>query len=335
MRISKLIPFVALPLALGLGIVGQAQANVYAESGINIGSLTIDISPFAGAIITNFGFTATNTATLNGASTIQSANCGGTPGLPSSGANDCNATPPRLDPAPANAPGSFPLRSNNDFSFFGPGLNQYSNSDSVIRTAQLTGDGTTSLEQIAEAELQSGLSASANAEIQSTTGFIFNFSTTNTGSLALRFTADPSQMVLINEVLFGSFAQSNMRTTFTLTNNDTGGFVTWSPRGSAADDCFEIGISANCVETSDTQNLNRVMTLTTNGSIAESRTGWDTTFTTFGIDITGLTAGNYSLGLDTLTSVQLRRAVPEPGTLLLLGVGLAALAAGARKKFSA
>src|SRR4051812_35976478 len=91
---------------------GQAAAYVYADSALSVDNLAIAIT--GGAVTVNsFGFTATNTATLNGVSSpVQSANCGGLPGAPGPGTNNCG-TGPVVDPQPANAPGGTTVRTNN------------------------------------------------------------------------------------------------------------------------------------------------------------------------------------------------------------------------------
>ena len=192
MNLKKSSLAVAVTGAIALAVAGQASASVYGGSKLDLQNLQIfitqdGVNPSPNAPITSFEFTATNTATLNGVSSpVQSATCGGTPGLPGV-TNNCNAALPRLDPTAANAPGGTINRANNDFSLFGPGLNQYANSDSVLQQAELTFDGPTQTHQIAETELQTGASARANAEITSNTGFTFAFTLAAPGELVLSF----------------------------------------------------------------------------------------------------------------------------------------------------
>ena len=262
--------------------------------------------------------------------TPQSATCGGTPGLPGI-TNNCTAGAgvPRLDPNPANAPGSSPVRANNDFSLFGPGLNQYSNADSVIYVSELTLDGPTHAQQIAESELQGGSNANSRAEIQSTTGFTLVFTTGANGTLDLNFDADPYlRAAIINDPSFANGnAQANLNASFTLTALD-GSSISWSPQGTAGtNDCT--ADFATCLETADTQDLNR--------NLSVSALGQDVSYslaaglTHFGISITGLASGTYTFALNSVTSNQLRR-VPEPGVLALMGIGLLGMGMSARRK---
>lgn len=329
--------FKALALSAGLlaGLAASpAHAFVYADARLLINNLTITGAGLP-AGVTNFTFTTTNSATLNGLSAFSTATCGGLPGAPGPTTNNCNAGNPTLTSAPANAPGSTVTRTPGNFSFFGPaGGQQFSNSLSTISQSELVGAASTSTQNITEAELQAAGSASATAAIQSITGFTFTFSITTPGTIALRFSANPDQFAQISEVMNGLFsAQSALSASFTL-NQLTGGsgVATWAPRGTAANDCLAGG-GLTCNEVFDSQNLNATIGTTTNNtSVALSHDG-DGAFTLFGIDISGLTTGTYSLTLSESKQVQLSLTrVPEPASLLLLGIGVAALGLGSRRR---
>lgn len=331
----------AAALAVGLGSAGTAAANVYAGSGLNLDNLNILITPDGQHVtINNFNFTTTNTATLDGSSVIDSNNCSGTPGAPGGGTNNCSGSTPRLDTQPANAPGGTVARTNNSFTFFGPGAaDEFANSDTVIQTAELTGDAATDTNQIAETQLQTGSSASANAEIQSTTGFTFDFTLADNGTLVLSFLADPDLFAAINEATDGAFnTQANVNSSFTLSQNTNGsGSVNWNPQGTTDNDCLA-SAGLTCTEDNDTQDLNNNVGTTSNHT--NDQYSWDpntASTTPFGITIAGLTAGDWTLTLNSVTSTSITRnvgpaVVPEPGTLLLLGAGLAAVGFASRRK---
>ena len=238
--------------ALTLSMVsGHAAASVYGGSRLLISNLIINIFDTDGTELNtaagNFQFSLENTATLNGASAPSSNGfCSGLPGIPAGGTNDCSVGPPTLDAGAANAPGSTVNRANNDFSYFGPGAEQYANSDSVIDSAELTFDPTTNTRQIAEAELQTGASASANTEIQSTTALNLIIDLPVEGpnagepySLELAFNADPD---LLAEIIQGADfqggnTQANVNFTVGLTQDGTGDQVSWAPQGTVANNC--------------------------------------------------------------------------------------------------
>lgn len=330
----KLLPLAAaVSAAVALGSAGEAAASVYAGSRLLVDNLTVVVSPLAGATVNNFNFNLTNTATLNGGGDIESAVCSG---LPSPGANTCNAANPRLDAAPAQLGDAAANYANNAFTFIGPSAAlEFANSDSVIQEAQLAGDASTQSSQIAETELQTGQNASASAEIQSTTGFTFTFTLATPGSLVLDFDADPHMLAAINDATPGATFLSQGNMTFTVTLSQDGGddFVQWQPQGSpATNNCIAIG-GPTCTEDNDDEDLNNQVGVSSHPNSAPFSTAVG--FSDFGITITGLLAGDYTFTLNATTSTLVtRNVVPEPGTLLLLGSGFAALGIGGvrRKK---
>ena len=334
MKLIKTTLATGIAAALALGVAGQANASVYASSSLQIRDFKVAITaddvtnPIVGNPIQSFAFNLTNTATLNGSNAVQSGNCSGTLVL-----NTCGGTP-SLDAAPANAPGGSIVRANNDFSFFGPGMNTYANSDSVIDTSELGNGVPSSTRQIAESELQSTGNGSSNSEIKSNTGFKFVFSVASgTASLKLSFDADPSLYAEINQLGFDNgAAQANLNATFSLTKNDGSAEVNWTPNGNPANDCTVDGpASLTCSEDADTEDLNRNISVSSNPALApySRAAGWSL----MGITVDGLEEGEWSLAFNALTSSSVRvRTVPEPSALALLGIAIAGMGAVSRRR---
>lgn len=323
---SKLKKLAAAVGAMGaMGVAGQANAFVYALSHLEIQDLVISATGIDLVSPPTFTFNLTNTATLNGNNTIQSATCNNL------GGPFCSVASPVLDAGVANAPGNTLIRAQNDYSFLGPtGLDNYATSDSIITTAQLVQGLPTATRQIAEVEMNSNGTAAANAEIQSNTNLNWVI-TIAPGTLTLTFQADPDQKVQINDIPGLYSAQSNLNATFSLTKNDGSESITWSPQGTAANDCIADG-GPTCVEIADGADLNRNISTGTNPSLITNpafNTG--SVFALFGITISGLSGGQYSLALNALTSANVSR-VPEPGTIALLGAALAGIGFASRRK---
>lgn len=324
-------------------ISGQAMASIYGGSKLEIRNLEITITDGdgndqSGSAPGFFNFTVTNSAVLNGLSTpLSTASCQGLPGIPG-GLNTCGADP-TLDTNASNAPLSSVTRANNDFSYFGPGNDQYANSDSLIRTSELTDDLTTSTAQIAEAELQTGSTASANANIESTTALNFNFTVTSPGStLQLTFEADPDLLAQIDQDsgFLGGSASASIAQSLNLTraNADGGGSVNWAPQGTTVNNCSVSIAGVTCVEDDDGADLNRGVSASVNPQTAEYGRTSNTGFFIFGITISDLPEADYSVALSGNTVVTMSQvyAIPAPGILSLLGLGLLSMGLSSRRR---
>jgi hypothetical protein len=335
----------AIAATLAMGLVGEASASIYARSYLEFNNLSIAIIDAAGnpaATLGNWQMSGANTASLNGTA-LQGDDfiCQGT-----AASNNCGPLGTRVDALAANGLGSVPQRANNDFSFFGPGVNEYANSDSLISRSELTGDGPSATKQIAETELQTGTSARANAELQSITNLTFSFTVTGANRLIISFDSLSSSFVQIDDLaaLFAS-AQSNREVELSLQNDTTGDFILWRPNGNPNSGVGTSLVGATWTET-DTADLQEDfgVTLTpqscsgNNFSVATPcvapKDQGDITLVAgaHNLNFVGLTDGVWTLTLSALTSTQVSRQVPLPGTLALLGLGLAGLGLASRRR---
>ena len=307
-----------------MSVAGPASAFVYGLSHLEIVNLAISTTGVVLTATPQFTFNMTNTATFGG-NTINSASC-------SSLLANCSAISPVLNPLVANAPGNTLIRAEDNYAFVGPnGINSYATSDSVLTNAELVQGVPTNTNQIAESELNSNGVAQANVEIQSNTTLTWQLTLLVPATLTLEFSADPDMKVEINDIPGVYSAQANMAASFSLNKNDGSASVTWSPQGTAANDCTASGGTLACSELNDSEDLNRNIGTGTNPSLITHSFEGGIVATAFGIRITGLDAGTYSITLSALTSNNLVR-VPEPGTIALLGAALAGLGFAGRRK---
>ncbi|MCG5502073.1 EDSAP-1 family PEP-CTERM protein [Ectothiorhodospira lacustris] len=330
MKTKQKLLATAVTAVFALGAAAPAAAHVYAGSHLSISNLVINFfDQDTGGQITNlnpgFTFNVEDSATLNGSTQAFADGC-------SSVANNCGTAPtPVLNVPAANAPGSSIARANGNYSLFGPGSETYANANAEISTAQLVNGVPTATQQVAEVELQGKGQAQASTNIQSNTSFTMNFALMGDGpaQLQLNFDANPELQALVATDGQG-FAQANISANFTLNQLSGGsGFATWSPNGSATGNA----ICANGLTCSDEVNPESLnLTLGVGPQDGNLSHSLGVPASSFQLYVSGLTAGNYTLTLAALTSVNVTE-VPAPGTLLLLGSGVLGLGlAGIRRR---
>lgn len=322
MKFGKRNLAAAFGAILGVGMAGQASADVYGLSYLDVDDLSIVFNAIGGGA-GRYSFFTNQDAILNGTPDLSSgaANCNAT--FPATGL--CSIASPTLSGTVQNAPpAGAGVRGENDYSFFGQ-VGNYSNAEAAVVEAFLTGDTKTHVESISESNLadDGGQSAQSNTNILSNTQLTLNFAGGVGGVLTVSFNATVDVQA---EVTDGDSGLAGASSSASLTLQ-LGGvtLASWAPQGTGAVTTCALGLT--CIATETGPSLNN--TATSDG-VANVVAGSGS----YKIDISGLTNGTYTLLLSTTTSTDLIRDVPVPGTLLLVGTGLLLGARATRRRKS-
>ncbi len=207
--------------------------------------------------------------------------------------------------------------------------------DASIDSQQVLGADFTRARNFAEGKLLTNSTATASAGNSSATLITSTFVVA--GPLAtfnFQFDSDPLIRVLLsNNAIFPSQAEGILALNFNIVNNTGQVVFNWAPDG-------VLGPITGGTENADAFTLNTSLTALpgnfgplvydpANCPVGSTPTGC------FNATTNNLAAGTYTLNLSMRETVNLqlteRVQVPEPGSVLLLGIGLAALFASVRK----
>lgn len=312
----KIYKKTAVALALAAGVLGSAQADVLAQNVLQLTNLrflnadgsTVSVSQFTGFSASD---SADHTASLNGAAVATSLG---------------PAAPAAVFDLAQVCLGSCGGFAENDFSLRpDPATLNVARSDSRLAGAPVNGlpGGVTSpasASTVAEAQLISGGTGSA----QTNMGLLaqFTFITSSAGPITVAFDALNYLIAHIGGGSTGS-AQATSGWVISLTRAGLPGPVfSWSPDGSAG------GITGG-TENTDPCILNGGLSTLSTNTFSYNCAG------SFSATTNPLLAGvQYNLSIRHSSFADVTQLVPEPGSLVLAGLGLLMVAGAARRKAS-
>lgn len=316
-RTGKLkIATLALAIAAGLGASGTVHAGLVATSVLEVTNFRItdaqgnplDITDFGGAILQDSG---TNTATLTGFAPVTNTLSifgGGTMNILQScvGAvcpgqdNFTHTTPPPVVGT------------------------QLARADSLLDGAPVTGIVGAPLganaRAVAEVLLTGNGIGGGDSDLNENT--LFSFSLAQARTLRLSFDADLYLRTFLSaDSKIGSSAAATSKLTFSLFDLGTGAnLFSWAPNGAAG------GIIGG-TELLDGANLNDSITALIPGANFSRDLPGSQSF----LAETTLGAGNYQFIVSHVVGADGTQVIPEPGTMLLAGVGLLGVALSRRR----
>jgi hypothetical protein len=317
MKIGKKEFAIAFGAVLGFGLAGQASADVYGLSYLNIDNVGIMFrnsdNSVAGGGAGRYTFSTNQDAILNGSADPAAGNASCTGVFLVS--SNCSVPTPTLSGTVQNAPpANAGVRGEGDYTQFGQ-VGNYSNSEAEVVEATLTFDPKTHVESISESNLanNSGQSAQANNNVLSNTTLFLTFAGGVGGKLTVSFTADVDVQAAVTGLDQG-LAGASSSASMTLVK-DSVTIASWAPIGTGAITTCDLGLT--CVATETGPSLNNTATSSGPANVVAGSGSYS-------IDISGLVDGTYTLLLSTTTSTDLVRDgdVPVPGTMLLMATGL-------------
>ncbi|MBK6508929.1 MAG: hypothetical protein IPG06_05320 [Haliea sp.] len=168
MKFGKKKLAVAFGAILGVGMAGQASADVYGLSYLNVDDLLVSVNAIGGGA-GRYTFSSNQDAILNGAPDPAAGNaaCNGNV---TTATTNCSIASPTLSGTVQNAPpAGAGVRGEGDYTVFGQ-VGNYSNAEAQVVEAVLTGDAKTHVESISESNLadNGGQTAQSNTNVLST-----------------------------------------------------------------------------------------------------------------------------------------------------------------------